>query len=120
MSLFATPFVGTNVDIILHVVGSFVMFASVGISLWAFWKVHELPIHKAKEKNKYHQIELVTILTWIGFFAHWVWVIAVFIAFIDVDKTIKSVLYMKNDINEIVKNESIKLNEEENKGDHNA
>ncbi len=121
MSLFATPFVDTNVDTILHVVAAVVMFSSVVLSLWVFWKVHELPIHKAKEKNKYHQIELVTVLTWIGFIAHWVWVIAVFIAFIDIDKLIRSIVRIKHDViiakedeEKIQSNEDKKLKGEDN------
>lgn len=122
MSLFATPFVDTNVDTILHVVATVVMLSSVVLSLWVFWKVHELPIHKAKEKNKYHQIELVTILTWIGFIAHWVWVIAVFIAFIDVDKLIRSIVRIKHDVI-IAKEDEEKIQSNEDKtlkGEDNA
>ncbi len=120
MSLFATPFVGSGADIALHVVAAVVMFGSVGFSLWVFWKVHELPIHKAKKSNRFHQIELVTVLTWIGFFAHWVWVVAVMIAFVDFEKLVKGVFHFKRDI-ENLKEEDLKEKEDDSvKGGDNA
>lgn len=122
MSLFATPFVDTNVDTILHVVAAVVMFGSVAFSLWVFWKVHELPIHKAKTSNRFHQIELVTILTWIGFIAHWVWVIAVVIAFIDFEKVVKNFYRFKHDMQKIKEDEEKEESKEElkNTGGDNA
>lgn len=101
MSLFATPFVGESVDTVLHVVAFVMMAGGIFGSLFLFWRLHEMPVHKAKEKNKYKQIELVTVLTWIGFVAHWVWVIAVFIAFIDFDKLIASVKQIWLDVENI-------------------
>ena len=89
MSLLATPFVGGTTDTVLHSIAFFILIGGLMGSLWIFWKLHEMPVHKAKQTNKYHKIELVTILTWIGFFMHWVWVIAVVIAFTDVEQVIK-------------------------------
>ena len=91
MSLIATPFVGGTTDTVLHVISFLLLVSVIGGSLFAFWKLHELPVHKAKKTNKYHQIELVTILTWIGFFIHWVWVVAVIIAFTDLEQIIKGI-----------------------------
>lgn len=91
MSLLSTPFVGVTTDIVLHSVAFFVMIGGIGLSIWLFWKLHEMPVHKAKQTNKYHKIELVTILTWIGFFIHWVWVVAVIIAFTDFEEILKGV-----------------------------
>ncbi|HAS27086.1 MAG TPA: MFS transporter, partial [Vibrio sp.] len=52
-----------------------------------FWKLHEIPIQKA-HKTDHHQIGLITALTWIGFIWHWVWVLAIIIAFVDFEKAI--------------------------------
>ena len=49
--------------------------------------VNELPINKAHSKD-HHQIGLITALTWIGFVWHWVWVLAVIFAFVDMEKAI--------------------------------
>jgi len=46
------------------------------------WRVHEIPAHKADHK-KMRQAELVSALTLLGLFQHWVWAIALFIAFVD-------------------------------------
>lgn len=88
MSLFSTPFVGTELDIALHAISFFMLIGTLGISILAFWKLHEMPVEKARKSNKYHQLELITVLTWIGFIVHWVWIVAVVIAFFDFDKFI--------------------------------
>lgn len=96
MSLFSVPFVGTGVDSGLHVAAFFIMIVTVIGSLYIFWKLHEMPLEKARKSNKYHQYELITILTWIGFFIHWAWVVAVVIAFFDFDKFMHRVTLHKN------------------------
>lgn len=50
--------------------------------LMAAWWVHELPAHKADHK-KMRQIELVSALTLLGLIEHWVWAVALFIAYMD-------------------------------------
>ncbi|OEF26910.1 MFS transporter [Vibrio rumoiensis] len=89
MSLMSMPFVGTSVDTVLHVVATVVLVATIGAALFGFWKFHELPINKAHSKG-HHQIGLITVLTWIGFIWHWVWVLAVILAFVDMEKAIIS------------------------------
>ncbi len=46
------------------------------------WRIHEIPKHKADHK-KMRQIELVTALTLFGLLEHWVWAVALFIAYMD-------------------------------------
>lgn len=46
------------------------------------WHVHEIPKHKA-DKKKMRQIELVSALTLLGLLEHWVWAVALFIAYMD-------------------------------------
>jgi hypothetical protein len=46
------------------------------------WRVHEIPAHKADHK-KMRQAELVSALTLLGLFQHWVWAVALFLAFVD-------------------------------------
>ncbi|CAH1546434.1 MFS transporter [Vibrio rotiferianus] len=87
MSLLSVPFVGTGADTALHVVAAVVLIASVAGACYGFWKIHELPINKAHSKD-HHQIGLITALTWIGFVWHWVWVLAVIFAFVDMEKAI--------------------------------
>jgi hypothetical protein len=48
------------------------------------WHLHEIPKHKA-EKKQMRQAELVSALTLLGLFEHWVWAIALFLAFTDWD-----------------------------------
>ncbi|MGR6831516.1 MFS transporter [Aliivibrio wodanis] len=90
MSLISMPFVGTNFDTGLHVVSTIVLVGTIFGALYGFWKFHELPIHHA-DKKKHGQMALVTTLTWIGFLWHWVWVLAVIIAFIDSEETIRRI-----------------------------
>lgn len=82
MSLVSMPFVGTGADVALHALSATVLVATVGALLFGFWKLHELPVHHAKKKE-HRQIALISMLTWIGFVWHWVWVLAVIIAFVD-------------------------------------
>ncbi|WP_375748558.1 MFS transporter [Vibrio sp. HN007] len=87
MSLLSVPFVGTGADTALHVVAGIVLLSTVGGAIYGVWRLHELPISKAHNQN-HHQIGLITVLTWIGFVWHWVWVLAVIIAFADIEKMI--------------------------------
>jgi len=87
MSLLSVPFVGTSADTALHVVAGIVLVATIAAAGCGFWRVHELPINKAHSK-KHHQLGLITALTWIGFIWHWVWVLAVILAFVDMEKAI--------------------------------
>ncbi|GAM63032.1 permease of the major facilitator superfamily [Vibrio ishigakensis] len=64
-----------------------VLVGSIVAAVVAFWKLHELPIHKAQQSD-HRQLGLVTILTWIGFVWHWVWVIAIIVAFADIESSI--------------------------------
>lgn len=52
--------------------------------LMLLWHLHEIPKHKADHK-KMRQAELVSALTILGLFEHWVWPIALFIAYTDWD-----------------------------------
>lgn len=87
MSLMSMPFVGTGFDTALHVVAAVVTIGTLGASLWGFWKLHELPIHKAHTSD-HNQVGLVTALTWVGFIWHWVWVLAIIVAFVDGEKLV--------------------------------
>ncbi|MEZ8018904.1 MFS transporter [Vibrio splendidus] len=87
MSLVSVPFVGTSADTALHVVAGVVLIATIAAACYGFWRVHELPINKAHSKE-HQQLGLITALTWIGFIWHWVWVLAVILAFVDMEKAI--------------------------------
>lgn len=52
------------------------------IGLVVAWRLHEIPKHRAEHK-KLRQAELVSALTLLGLFEHWVWAIALFIAYLD-------------------------------------
>ena len=90
MSLVSMPFVDNGVDTALHVVAAVVLIGSVAAAVFGFWRIHELPIQKA-HKNEHHQIGLITALTWIGFIWHWVWVVAVIIAFVDGEQALRHI-----------------------------
>lgn len=87
MSLLSVPFVGTGADTALHVVAGVVLVATIAAAYYGFWRIHELPINKAHSKE-HHQLGLITALTWIGFIWHWVWVLAVIVSFVDMEKAI--------------------------------
>ncbi|MBA5764377.1 MFS transporter [Vibrio sp. 404] len=87
MSLVSVPFVGTGADTALHIFATVVLVSTIAACAYGFWRFHELPINKAHSKD-HHQIGLITALTWIGFIWHWVWVIAVILAFVDMEKAI--------------------------------
>ncbi|BAX54857.1 TPA: MFS transporter [Photobacterium damselae] len=90
MSLFSMPFVDTGVDTALHVFAGVVLIATIAAAAIGFWKIHEIPIHKA-HKSDHHQIGLITALTWIGFIWHWVWVVAVIVAFVDGEQALRRI-----------------------------
>ncbi|MGR5126750.1 MFS transporter [Photobacterium swingsii] len=90
MSLFSMPFVDSGVDTALHVIASVVMVGTIAAAAFGFWRLHELPIQKAHSKE-HHQLGLITALTWIGFVWHWVWVIAVVIAFVDGEQALRRI-----------------------------
>ena len=52
------------------------------IALMVGWHLHEIPKHRAQHKEL-RQAELVSALTLLGLFQHWVWAIALFIAYLD-------------------------------------
>lgn len=87
MSLLSAPFVDTSSDIGLHIFAGMVLITSIAAVLISFWKFHELPINKA-HRMEHQQIGLITVLTWIGFIWHWVWVLAVILAFIDTESAL--------------------------------
>jgi uncharacterized protein YqcC (DUF446 family) len=60
------------------------LFGIVVAALMLGWWLHELPHHKADHK-KMRQAELVSALTLLGLFQHWVWAIALFLAYVDWD-----------------------------------
>ena len=50
--------------------------------LMVAWRINEIPAHKADHK-KMRQAELVSALTLLGLLEHWVWAVALFIAYVD-------------------------------------
>lgn len=102
MSLVSMPFVDSGVDTALHIMAAVVLIGTVAAAAYGFWRIHELPIQKAHTKE-HHQIGLITALTWIGFVWHWVWVIAVFIAFVDGEQALRRIrdIWKGNDEGEI-------------------
>jgi len=58
------------------------LLIAIVIALIYAWRLHELPKHKAQHK-KMRQAELVSALTVLGLFVHWVWIVALFIAYMD-------------------------------------
>ncbi|MNF56826.1 hypothetical protein D3C84_383270 [compost metagenome] len=61
-----------------------ILLIAIVVALMYAWRLHEIPKHKAAHK-KMRQAELVSALTILGLFEHWVWVIALFIAYMDWD-----------------------------------
>ena len=58
------------------------LLIAIVVALVVAWRLHEIPKHKA-DKQKMRQAELVSALTLFGLFEHWVWAIALFIAYVD-------------------------------------
>ncbi len=90
MSLVSMPFAGQTADTVLHVVSTVVLIGTVAAIAIAFWKFHEMPIGHA-HRRKHQQLGLITVLTWIGFIWHWVWVLAVIVAYVDGEKALRKV-----------------------------
>ena len=70
-----------DADWLLYILLPFLLILLVG-GLMVAWRVHEIPAHKADHK-KMRQVELVTALTLLGLFLHWVWALALFLAYVD-------------------------------------
>lgn len=70
-----------DADWLLYVLLPFLLIIVV-IALMVGWHLHEIPKHKAEKKNM-RQAELVSALTLLGLLEHWVWAVALFIAFMD-------------------------------------
>jgi hypothetical protein len=68
-------------DWLIEILLPFLLIIVVALLMLA-WRVHEIPAHKADHK-KMRQMELVSALTLLGLFQHWVWAIALFIAYMD-------------------------------------
>ncbi len=58
------------------------LFIIIVIALMVGWHLHEIPKHRAQHKEL-RQAELVSALTLLGLFQHWVWAVALFMAYLD-------------------------------------
>jgi uncharacterized protein YqcC (DUF446 family) len=70
-----------DADWLLYILLPFLLVIVVALLMLA-WRVHEIPAHKADHK-KMRQVELVSALTLLGLFQHWVWAVALFLAYVD-------------------------------------
>lgn len=70
-----------DADWLLYILLPFLLVIVVAVLMLA-WRVHEIPAHKADHK-KMRQAELVSALTLLGLFQHWVWAVALFLAYVD-------------------------------------
>lgn len=70
-----------DADWLLYILLPFLLIIVVALLMLA-WRVHEIPKHKADHK-KMRQAELVSALTLLGLIEHWVWAVALFIAFVN-------------------------------------
>ena len=70
-----------DADWLLYVLLPLLLVIVVG-GLMLAWHLHEIPKHKA-DKKKMRQAELVSALTIFGLFEHWVWAVALFLAYVD-------------------------------------
>jgi hypothetical protein len=70
-----------DADWVLYILLPLLLVIVVGLLMLA-WHLHEIPTHKSDTK-KMRQAELVSALTLLGLFQHWVWAISLFIAFTD-------------------------------------
>ena len=70
-----------DADWLLWILLPLLLLIVVGLLMLA-WRIHEIPAHKADHKAM-RQAELVSALTLLGLFQHWVWAIALFIAYMD-------------------------------------
>jgi hypothetical protein len=72
-----------DADWLLYVLLPVLLIIVVAVLMIA-WRLHEIPKHKAERKNL-RQAELVSALTLLGLLEHWVWAVALFIAYLDWD-----------------------------------
>jgi hypothetical protein len=70
-----------DADWFLYISLPILLLVAIGV-LMLLWHLHEMPKHKADHK-KMRQAELVSALTILGLFEHWVWAVALFIAYTD-------------------------------------
>lgn len=70
-----------DADWLLYILLPLLLAIVVGV-LMLGWRVHEIPAHKADHK-KMRQTELVSALTLLGLLEHWVWAVALFLAYVD-------------------------------------
>jgi hypothetical protein len=70
-----------DADWLLYLLLPFLLLIVVALLMLA-WRIHEIPAHKADHK-KMRQAELVSALTLLGLFQHWVWAVALFLAYVD-------------------------------------
>ena len=70
-----------DADWLLYLLLPLLLIIVVAILMLA-WRIHEIPAHKADHK-KMRQAELVSALTLLGLIEHWVWAVALFIAYVD-------------------------------------
>lgn len=70
-----------DADWLLYLLLPLLLLIVVGV-LMLGWRVHEIPAHKADHK-KMRQTELVSALTLLGLLEHWVWAVALFLAYVD-------------------------------------
>lgn len=70
-----------DADWLLYILLPFLLVIVVA-GLMLAWRIHEIPAHKADHK-KMRQAELVSALTLLGLFQHWVWAVALFLAYVD-------------------------------------
>lgn len=70
-----------DADWLLYILLPFLLIIVIAVLMLA-WRVHEIPKHKADHKTM-RQAELVTALTLLGLIEHWVWAVALFIAYMD-------------------------------------
>lgn len=70
-----------DADWLLYLLLPLLLLIVVGVLMLA-WRVHEIPAHKADHK-KMRQAELVSALTLLGLLEHWVWAVALFLAYVD-------------------------------------
>jgi len=70
-----------DADWFLYILLPILLLVAIGV-LMLLWHLHEMPKHKADHK-KMRQAELVSALTILGLFEHWVWAVALFIAYTD-------------------------------------
>ena len=70
-----------DADWLLWILLPLLLLIVVGLLILA-WRIHEIPAHRADHKTM-RQAELVSALTLLGLFQHWVWAVALFIAYMD-------------------------------------